>query len=1337
MSEYATELSNAIAIIGMAGRFPGAATVAAFWQNLEQGADAIRRLSEEELQAAGVAPAFYQRSDYVRAAADLPDIDAFAAEFFGYTPKEAQITDPQHRIFMECAWEALEDAAQVPGGKGARVGVYAGAGLNTYMMKCLLPHGDALAAEMGMLSLVIGNKADFMATQLSYKLDLQGPSVAVNTACSTSLVATHMACQALLSYECDLALAGGVTIQVPQVSGYLYQPGGVFSPDGHCRPFDAAAQGTVPGNGAGVVVLKRLDDAIADGDAIYAVIRGTATNNDGGRKIGYTAPSVEGQCEVIRTALAVAGVEASSIGYVETHGTATALGDPLELKALTQAYEGTGIGHCAIGSVKSNIGHLDAAAGVASLIKTALCLQHRRLVPSLHFSAPNPQLQLAQSPFYVNTATRDWQTSGTTPLRAAVSSFGIGGTNAHVVLEAWTAAAVPPSSRSWQILPVSARSTTALQASAARIGGHWQTHAEARLDDLAYTLQCGRRAFAERRAFVCRTREAVLPALLGAAAATAERADLSTFSGTAVDAALPVTFLFPGMGEQYLGMARGLYAREPVFRKYFDLCAALLRQHADIDLQAGLYPAQSAATPAPGFDLRALMGRGAATSGAAELTADERSLRRTGFAHPALFTIEYALAQLWLSWGLRPTAMIGHSLGEYVAACLAGVFSLEDAVKLVARRAALIENLPAGGMLAVALPEDELLAVLPQDLSLAAVNAATLCVVAGPVPALQACKTLLAARGIAHREVQAGHAFHSSMMEAIKPQLQALFAGVSLQAPQLAYLSNLSGDWIRAEQATDPTYWAEHTCRTVRFAAGLARLQERGAQAYVEVGPGQSLASFVYQHCAGETREQLHIVQSLPAAHEAGDDEAYLARALASLWCAGVAVDWAALHAEAPRQRLHLPTYPFERKRYWIEPPALLHAAAPASPFASPAPAAADGAVTTAASPLAPVATTRPPYLAPDGDIEALLAEQWGTVLGLTPIGRDDHFFRLGGSSLLAIQLLTRIRDSLQLELPLKAVFEHPTLRAFSAHIEECLLAELEALPDDEAERQAAQIATPATAPSPSARAASFEALPYDLPNGIRVLQFNPVETAHFYHDIFETRVYARNGVEVPNGGVVFDVGANIGLFSLFTHLRTPQTQIYAFEPAPPVFEALRRNLQAAGAKVHVYNKGVAAVAGRRELTFYPYSTGMSSFHADLDEEREALRAILQNQAADGVAGMQDVMQSLDDLLEHRFQSLPFTAELCTVSDVIREHGITHIDLLKIDVQKAEAEVLAGIDDAHWPGIRQIVIEVHDIDGRVAAVAADLTARGYEVHVEQDALYQGSNISNLYALRRR
>ncbi|MES1243434.1 MAG: amino acid adenylation domain-containing protein [Acidobacteriota bacterium] len=885
-----------VAIVGMAGRFPGAGSVGELWRRLRAGDECLSLLSAEELAAAGVDPGRLADPAYVRAAGVIEGAELFDAAFFGFNPREAELMDPQHRVFLECAWQALEDAGYDSERCGGRVGLYAGVGINTYLHHAGVEQVEALA---GRYQAFIANDKDFVPTRVSYKLDLKGPSVNVQTACSTSLVALHLACQALLSGDCDMALAGGVAVRSPQKTGYLYEEGGIASPDGHCRAFDAAARGTVFGNGVGLVVLKPLARALADGDTVRAVIRGTAINNDGAVKVGYTAPSVEGQARVIADALAAARVEPETVTYVEAHGTGTPMGDPIEVAALAEVFGARTErrGFCALGSVKTNLGHLDTAAGVAGLIKTVLALEHRELPPSLHYTAPNPRIDFAGSPFYVNAALAPWESDG--PRRAGVSSCGIGGTNAHVVLEEAPPLEPAAPSRPWQLLVLSARMPGALDEATRNLADALRTRPDLDLADAAHTLQAGRRAFQHRRALVCRERDEAVAAL---AALDPER----LLSGAAEPGERPVVFLFPGQGSQHAGMARGLYAGEPAFRRELDACAEGLLPHLGLDLRELLFPE-------PGGEEEA-----------------GRELERTAIAQPALFAVEHALACVWMEWGIQARAMLGHSVGEYVAACLAGVFTLEEGLALIAARGRLMQSLPGGAMLGVQLPETELASLLrsPElaSVSIAAVNGPAACVASGDPGAVAALGRRLDARGARHRRLHTSHAFHSAMMDPILDRFAAEVGRVRLQAPRLPYISNLTGTWITAAEATDPSYWVRHLRSAVRFADGVRALLAEPGQALLEVGPGNALSTLA-RPClpAGDSRV---VAASLPHPREAQPDGAVMLRALGRLWMAGVRVDWQGFAAHERRRRVPLPTYPFQRQRFWLEP----KAAAPAKP---------------------------------------------------------------------------------------------------------------------------------------------------------------------------------------------------------------------------------------------------------------------------------------------------------------------------------------------------------------------------------------------------------------------
>lgn len=880
-----------IAIIGMACRFPGANDIESFWHNLREGVESITFFNDEELLARGVSAEVLNDPHYIKAGAHLSDVDCFDAPFFGYTPREAAETDPQHRLFLEVAWQALEDAGYDTSRYVDPIGVYAGCGVNTYLMLNLLSSGRMAGKHdiSSLQGLMNGNNKDSMTTTVAYKLNLRGPGITVQTACSTSLAATHVACRGLLNYEADMAIAGGSWVNLLHEGGYHYQPGAILSPDGHCRAFDAKAAGTVIGSGVGVVVLKRLADALADGDTIHAVIKGSAINNDGSAKIGYTAPSVEGQAEVILAAQTIAGVSADTISYIETHGTGTTIGDPIEIAALTQAFrESTDKqGFCGVGSVKTNVGHLDAAAGVAGLIKATLALKHRILPPSLNFEQPNAQIDFSSSPFYVNTVSKAWN-RGATPRRAGVSSFGIGGTNVHMIVE--EAPPISPSgpSRDWQLLMISARSQDALEKAAMRLQDHIVTHPKQPLADTGYTLQTGRKHFSYRAIALCRDHDDAVVLL--------KNHDADRFlMQKVVSENRAVTFLFPGQGAQYVNMARDLYQHEPVFREEFDRCLQLLKPYLGFDLFKLIYPGVDEETQ---------------TSAASRL-------EQTEATQPALFAIEYALARLWISWGIQPASMIGHSVGEYVAACLSGVFSLEDALRLVAVRGRLLQQMETGAMLAVMLSETELAPYVIEGCDLAAVNGPALCVLSAPIAVMEVVEKNLTEKDVVSRRLHVSHAFHSSMVDAILPVFVEMVAKIKLHPPKIPFFSNLSGDWITPQEATDAGYWGRHLRGTVRFNDGLQKLLSDPAQVLLEVGPGETLITLAQRHPLAKP-EQL-ILSSLPHPNKGHLAQKHLYLNLGKLWLNGVMIDWKGFYAHERRHRVSLPTYPFERQSYWIK----------------------------------------------------------------------------------------------------------------------------------------------------------------------------------------------------------------------------------------------------------------------------------------------------------------------------------------------------------------------------------------------------------------------------------
>ncbi|MEP6802071.1 MAG: amino acid adenylation domain-containing protein [Acidobacteriota bacterium] len=885
---------EAVAIVGMAGRFPGAASVEELWENLKAGRESISTLTDEDLLASGIDAARLADPLYVKARGILADVDLFDAPFFGFTPKEAGLTDPQHRLFLETCWQALENAGCDPGAAGRRIGVFGGMSMNTYLLAARGRDASfwknlTEAYQIGEYPSLVGNDNNFLTTRVSYKLDLKGPSLDVQSGCSTSLVAICLAARALLEHDCDAALAGGVSITFPQKRGYVYQDGAMGSPDGRCRAFDAAAAGTVFGAGVGVVVLKRLSDALAGGDSIVAVIRGFALNNDGAAKVGYMAPSVEGQAEVIATAQALADVDADSIGYVETHGTGTPLGDPIEIAGLTRAFRASTDGKrfCAIGSVKPNVGHLDTASGVTGFIKAALAVSTGVIPPSLHFESANPAADLDNSPFFVNTRLSDWRPAEGAPRRAGVSAFGVGGTNAHVILEEAPLARTP-AARSSELLVLSAKTPDALDAAASNLAAYLSDHPDANLANVAFTLQSGRKHFVHRRAVVCAD-----PAQASVALREPSRSGAAA-AGRACGSQSPtVAFIFPGQGAQHPGMAREIYRTEPRFREEVDRCIALLGPSGGVVLQA--------IDPPGGLE-----------------TIEAWKIHRTSAAQPAIFVVEFALARLWESWGVRPAAMLGHSIGEFAAATLAGVFTLEDALSLVAARGRLVEALPDGAMLAVRVKEEELATVMRPGISLAAVNTPSLCVLAGSLEDIETLQSDLTERGIAHRRLPTSHAFHSEMMDPAVAPFEDLVRSVRRSPPSIPFVSSVTGTWIRPEEAVDPAYWSAHLRRPVRFARALAELMTEKDRVLLEVGPGQTLALHGRRH-PQRLREQV-VLSSLGHSEEGREsDRACLLAAVGELWTAGARIEWPSLQEGRGLRRVPLPTYPFERRSHWID----------------------------------------------------------------------------------------------------------------------------------------------------------------------------------------------------------------------------------------------------------------------------------------------------------------------------------------------------------------------------------------------------------------------------------
>lgn len=1003
-----------IAIIGMSGRFPGAPDIGSFWRNLKEGVDSISRFPASELEAGD--PEDRDKPGHVCARGVLEDIELFDARFFSFLPKEAELLDPQQRAFLELGWQAIENAGYDAQRYTGAIGVFAGCFQNSYLLANLCSRREFLqqlvdSIQTDALHVELGSEKDYLATQAAFRLGLRGPAMTIQTACSTSLVAAASACQSLAMRECDMALAGGVTIVVPQKRGYVHKEGSILSADGYCRPFDAAASGTVFSNGGAVLLLRRVEDALADGDTIYAVIRGYALNNDGNRKVNYTAPSVAGQAEVISRALVMAGVEARSIGYVEAHGTATPVGDPIEVSGLTTAYRAStsDTGFCALGSVKANIGHLDVAAGAAGLIKVALSIHEGVIPPLAHYSSPNPKIDFPSTPFYVNTECLAWETGGT-PRRAGISSFGLGGTNAHLILEQAPPARASGRAKPRQLFLLSARSQAALSAQGERLAAHLENATDQDLADVAFTLQAGRREFDHRR-FVVGGDRTELVDRLRSPARPGEAGPVGALRP-------PMVFMFPGQGSQYPGMGRELYREEPVFRQVVDRCADALL-----------------ADPEAGFDLRDYL-----LWDTASAVADvELEMAQTRIAQPAIFTIEIALARLLVAWGIQPTALVGHSVGEFAAACLAGVFELEDAARLVATRGRLMQALPPGRMLAVRAGAEAVAAILSDGLSIAAINAPELTVVSGP-EAIVACFARQAeSAGLRTSELRTSHAFHSTMMAPMLEPLQAAIAASTRSVPELAVHSTALARQLTSEEVCDPAYWAQQVMEPVRFSEAIAGAAANGRRVFLEVGPRQSLSTFCRQVLG--TEKSLAIVPCLGQGAGEHSEIDQLLGALGRLWISGVSPNWEAIQ-EGERRRVPLPTYPFERKRFWVDAPARASLDSDVSTPAAQPQAAGSKSGDDAGQPdvqggqLAARAASQ--VESQEARLTARLTAIAAGLSGYPPetLVADATFMELGFDSLFMTQLASAYQREFGARLTLRELLDgYPTLEALTRHI--------------------------------------------------------------------------------------------------------------------------------------------------------------------------------------------------------------------------------------------------------------------------------------------------------------
>ena len=1018
-------MNTDIAIVGMACKFPGAETIDQFWLNLKYGVESISNFTDEDLKKAGIPEQRSKLPNYVKRGGVLNEIEYFDAAFFGYGPGEAALIDPQQRLFLQTSWECLENAGHDPYTYPDRIGVYAGSSLSTYLMFNIIPSLSNID-PVGEFQAMISNDKDYLSTRVAYKLNLGGPSVTVQTACSTSLVAIHMACQSILNGECEMALAGGSSVTVPHRGGYLFQQGGVLSPDGHCRAFDKNSRGTVKGNGVGTVLLKPLTDALEDKNHIYAVIKGTSINNDGSRKVGYTAPSVDGQSEVIDEALLVPQINPESIGYVETHGTGTPLGDPIEMAALSNVYNKytNKKNFCAIGALKTNVGHMDAAAGVGGLIKSSLCLYNKALVPSLNFNEPNEEIDFQEGPFFVNTQYQKWEKPVDSLRRAAVSSFGIGGTNAHAVIEEAPVREDSKSIKETHLLLISAKTPSALDKMEINLSEYIKNHPQTPIHNIAFTLMTGRHHFQHRRYIVVSDTKQLLSEIAQEKISKISKVSKDKTYSNNERISSQIVFMFSGQGSQYIQMGADLCRNIPAFRQSVDECCQLLKTQMDIDIKSIIYPES-------------------------KINEETASLiNQTEYTQSAIFIIEYCLAKLWMSWGIIPSAMIGHSIGEYVAATISGVMSLEEALRLVAIRGKVMSKCPGrGAMLSINAGEQDVKQYLNDEIQLAAINAEDVCVVSGVVEAISQLEEELKNKGISVRRLHTSHAFHSKLMRPIVEMFQTELMKIKFNKPQISYISNVSGKWIESDECMSPTYWINHLLSPVNFYQGIRTLLESEFKLFLEVGPGQVLNSLTKRILKDEDCEVLY---SIRHPKEKINDYQFILNILGNIWSSGVSFNVNTLFSDDDCYLVPLPTYPFETKRYWIDRPTEVETEEYVEQYME------QYADSTYMS-----QSDDDSYNSDDSDdseedqsemdIVNTVMSVWKEFLGVSDFNPEDNYFALGGDSLIASRIAAKLNEIYPVDLKISQLLENQTCSSIAAVIESLMVEKINNMSEEEA----------------------------------------------------------------------------------------------------------------------------------------------------------------------------------------------------------------------------------------------------------------------------------------------
>ncbi len=1013
-NKYTRSIKKDVAIIGMSAKFPKSDNLTQFWENLEAGSDLTRFYSDEELEKFGIPPELLNNPNYVKSTLFINNPGSFDYAFFGYTKEEAALMDPQIRLMHEQVWIALEDAGYNPLDYQGKIGSFLSASDNVNWRS----HVE-MNPQSGVSSYMVNQIADraSISRLISYKMNFRGPSIFIDTACSSSLVAVHSACRSLLLRECSIAISGGVRLNSSVKIGYLHEEGMIFSKNGRCSAFDKDSSGTVSGEGAGVVVLKRLEDALKDNDHIYCIIRGSVTNNDGNQKVGFTAPSISGQADCIRTAQKFAEVDPSEITYIEAHGTGTKLGDPVEVEALNKAFNNRNDFQCAIGSVKTMVGHLDAGAGIAGLLKTALALNYKILPASLNFNEPNPEINFKGGPFYVNSTTKIWDNK--TPRIAGVSSFGIGGTNAHIIMEEAPALEQENNRKLDQLLLFSAKSKTALERMRLNMISFLEKNQEVNLADLAYTLQTGRATHKYRKSITTENVENTLEQLY-------EANFITDLSG---DSKSGIVFMFSGQGSQYFKMAKICYEEFSFFKALMDRGFTHLINLTGIDHKDIL-----------GYNDKASI--------------DDKLINNTRYTQPLLFLVEYSYAKFLIELGVRPDQMIGHSLGEYVAACIAEVFTLEEGLTLLHQRGLLMSELDQGDMLNVQLGVDEVSKYITDDIGIAAINATGACVISGNKTSIANAAAKLVANEITFLKLRTSHAFHSEMMDSMMDAYKNELGKVNWSIPSIPFVSCISGKVISNEQATSVEYWMNHLRETVQFSKGLDFLLSNGYKNFIEIGASKTLLSFLRQHENFSKEMVLTSVVKHPM--QVRSDLYYLLNSVGILWSAGYKLKWDRFYQNQERFKIALPTYPFDKEIFpaKVDPfQKLMELTAGQVIIGNSEKQNAkeiskfdqlldelNGEDTKVKMNNSFPNQERPDievlFTAAKTETESKLCDLWQNFFGYDKIGINDDFFELGGDSLKGMTILKRIHKEFDVEISTDDFFNKCTIKLLSDEID-------------------------------------------------------------------------------------------------------------------------------------------------------------------------------------------------------------------------------------------------------------------------------------------------------------